>query len=162
MVPSQQTMTQPSGRSGSRQWKRMNGAVAQLLLECKKSEELAQAVPNLYREHEFHQEMKMAYLGFDGASWRNLCDMELGYDSRGPSLIFSAMPSSTALLLLHMPLPMYVSSTNFYRMNFHCCPSSVPLPIPMFFGLYSSLGISLPLFPTLSRLVSPFRSIACL
>ena len=160
MVPSQQTTTQPSGRSGSQRRKRMNGAVAQLLLECKKGEELAQAVPNLYHKHEFHQEMKMAYLGFDGASWRNSCDMELGYNSRGPSLIFSAMPSSMALLLLHMPLPMYVSSTNFYRMNFHHCPSSVPLPIPMFFGSYSSLGISLPLLPTLLRLVSPFGSIA--
>ena len=162
MVPSQQATTQPSGRSGSRQWKRTNGAVAQLLLECKKGEELAQAVPNLYHEHEFCWEMKMAYLGFDNASWRNSCDMELGYDRRGPSLIFSATPSSMALFLLHMPLPMYVSSTNFYGMNFHRCPLPVPLPILMFFGSYSSLGISLPLLPTLSHLVSPFGSIACL
>ena len=160
MVPSQQTTTQLSGRSSSRWRKRTNGTVAQLLLECKKGKELVQAIRNLYRKHEFHWEMKMAYLRFDGASWRNLWDMELGYDSRGPSPMFSTTPSSTAPLLLPMPLPMYVSPTNFYWMNSHRCPSSVPLPIPMFFGSYSSLGIALPLLPTLSCLVSPVRSIA--
>ena len=86
--------------------------------------------------------------------------MELGYDSHGPSPMFSATSSSTAPLLLHMPLLMYVSLMNFYWMNSHRCPLSVPLPIPMFFGSYSSLGIALPLLPTLSRLVLPVRSIA--
>ena len=138
----------------------MNGTVAQLLLECKKGEELAQAIRNLYHKHEFCQEMKMAYLRFNGASWRNSGDMELGYNSHGPSPMFSTMPSSMAPLLLHMPLLIYVSPMNFYWMNSHCCPSSVPLPIPMFFGSYSSLGIALPLLPTLWCLVSPVRSIA--
>jgi len=56
--------------------------VAQLLLEGKKGEELAQAmIRNLYHEREIHREMKMRYLGFNGASRRNSYDMELGYDS---------------------------------------------------------------------------------
>ena len=42
-----------------------------VLLECKKGEELVQAICNLYCEHKFRREMKMAYLGFDSASWRN-------------------------------------------------------------------------------------------
>src|SRR6266567_6732262 len=96
--------------------------------------------------------MKMGYLGFDGASQRNSCDMELGYNSRGSSPMLSITPS-----VLHMPLPMYVPPMNFYGMN---RPSSVPLPIPMFFGSYSALGIALPSLPTLLHFVLPVGSIA--
>ena len=137
-------------------------AVAQLLLEGKKGEELAQAVRNLDRERELHRDMEMGYLGFD--SRRNSYDMELGYDSRGPSPMLSTVSSSTAPSLLHMPLPVsYVPPANFYGMNgmnFPRRPSSVPLPIPDFLGSYSTPGIALPSLPTLSRAVSPVGSIA--
>lgn len=101
----------------------------------------------------------MGYLGFDGASRRNLYDMELGYDNCGSSPMLSATPSSTAPSRLHMPLPMYVPLTNFYGMNSPCHPSSVPLPIPIFFWSYSAPGIALPSLPTLSRPVLPVGSI---
>ena len=127
-------------------------AVAQLLLEGKKARSLRRPYPT----YEFHREMKMGYLRFDGASRRNSCDMELGYDSRGSSPMLSVTPSSTAPSVLYMPLPMYVPPMNFYGMN---RPSSVPLPIPMFFGSYSAPGIALPSLPTLSRFVSPVGSI---
>jgi len=138
-------------------------AVAQLLLEGKKGEELAQAVRDLDRERELHREMEMGYLGFDPASRRTSYDMELGYDSRGPSPMLSAASSSSAApSLLHMPLPVYVPPSNFYgmNMNFPRRPSSVPLPIPDFFSSYSAPGIALPSLPSLSRPVSPVGSIA--
>ena len=138
-------------------------AVAQLLLEGKKGEELAQAVRNLDRERELHREMEMGYLGFGPTSRRNSYDMELGYDSRGPSPMLSAASSSSAASsLLHMPLPMYVPPSNFYgmNMNFPRRPSSVPLPIPDFFASYSAPGIAIPSLPSLSRPASPVGSIA--
>jgi hypothetical protein len=135
-------------------------AVAQLLLEGKKGEELAQAVRNLDRERELHREMEMGYLGFDPSSRRNSYDMELGYDSRGPSPMLSAASSSSAASsLLHMPLPMYVPPSNFYgmNMNFPRRPSSVPLPIPDF-----SLRILLRVLPSLRypRSLAPSRQSA--
>ncbi|KIM36997.1 hypothetical protein M413DRAFT_448734 [Hebeloma cylindrosporum] len=140
-------------------------AVAQLLLEGKKGEELAQAVRHLDRERELHREMEMGYLGGydnDGNSRRNSYDLELGYDSRGPSPMLSAVSSSsTAPSHLHMPLPMYVPPS-YYGMNFPRRPSSVPLPLPDFFGSYNAPGIAIPSLPSLSlsRPVSPVGSIA--
>jgi len=85
--------------------------------------------------------------------------MELGYDSRGSSSMLSVMPSSTVPSVLHLPLPMYVPLMNFYGMNFPHRPSSIPLPILMFFRSYSAQGIALPSLPTLLCFVSPVGSI---
>ena len=78
------------------------------------------------------------YLGFEISSRRDSYDMELEYDSRGPSPMLSLVCSSSAAPSLHhIPLPVYIPPSNFYgmNMNFPHRPSSVPLPILDFFAL---------------------------
>jgi hypothetical protein len=94
------------------------------------------------------------YLGFEVPSRRDSYDIELGYDSRGPSPMLSLVSSSSAApSLQHIPLPMYVPPSNFYGMNanFPHRLSSMPLPIPR---------IPLRVLPSRHCPLSPVGSIA--